>query len=268
MKLIDFFSRHEVFSLSELDKFLSEKGSLNKKNRNVLLSYYRQQGRLISVRRGLYAVVQPGMTPESTPIDPYLLAGKMTENAVLAYHTALEFHGKAYSVFTRFHYLSSRQSQPVRLRDYIFQPVLMPVKLRTKKEEYFGIANNKRLGCDIKVTSLERTLVDVLDRPELTGSWEEIWRSLESVEFFDLEQVIQYTERLEHATTAAKVGFFLERHKEELMVEQSHLDALRKLCPKQPHYLDWTRKKKGILQKEWNLLVPDEILNKRWEEVL
>jgi len=268
MKLGDFFSRHEVFSLSELDEFLSKKGALKKVNRNVLLSYYRQQGRIISVRRGLYAVVQPGMTPESTPLDPYLLAGKMTDDAVLAYHTALEFHGKAYSVFTRFHYLSSRQSQPVTLRNYIFHPVLMPAKLLAKQEEHFGITNNTRSGCDIKVTSLERTLVDVLDRPDLTGSWEEIWRSLESVEFFDLEQVIQYTERLEHATTAAKVGFFLERHKDELMVAQSHLDALRKFCPMQPHYLDWTRKKKGTLIKEWNLIVPDEILNKSWGEVL
>ena len=31
-------------------------------------------------------------------VDPYLVAAKMTEDAVLAYHTALEFHGRAYSV--------------------------------------------------------------------------------------------------------------------------------------------------------------------------
>ena len=52
-------------------------------------------------------------------------------------------------------------------------------------------------------TSLERTLVDVLDRPDLTGSWEEIWRSLESIEFFDIEQIVEYVLLLENATLAS-----------------------------------------------------------------
>lgn len=30
---------------------------------------------------------------------------------------------------------------------------------------------------ELRVASLERTLVDVLDRPDLAGSWEEVWRS-------------------------------------------------------------------------------------------
>ena len=79
--------------------------------------------------------------------------------------------------------------------------------------------------------------MDVLDRPDLGGGWEEIWRSLEMVEFFDLDVVIEYTLLLENATTAAKVGFFLEQHKEALMVEASHLDPLRARRPLKPHYL-------------------------------
>jgi len=43
---------------------------------------------------------------------------------------------------------------------------------------------------------LERTLVDVLDAPEHGGGWEEIWLSLESVEFFDLDAVIEYALKL------------------------------------------------------------------------
>ena len=61
----------------------------------------------------------------------------------------------------------------------------------------------------VSVTGLERTFVDVLNRPDLTGSWEEIWRSLESVEFFDLDKVAVYVDLFGNATTAAKVGFFL-----------------------------------------------------------
>ncbi len=79
--------------------------------------------------------------------------------------------------------------------------------------------------------------MDVLDRPDLDGGWEEIWRSLEMVEFFDLDVVIKYTLLLENATTAAKAGFFLEQHKETLMVKVSHLESLRAYRPLKPHYL-------------------------------
>ncbi len=45
--------------------------------------------------------------------------------------------------------------------------------------------------------------MDVLDRPDLGGGWEEIWRSLEMVEFFDLDVVIKYTLLLENAPTSS-----------------------------------------------------------------
>ena len=78
------------------------------------------------------------------------------------------------------------------------------------------------------MTTLERTLVDVLDAPRHGGGWEEIWRSLESVEFFDVDAVTDYALKLGSAVTVAKVGFFLEQHREELMLEESHLERLQR----------------------------------------
>ncbi len=132
----------------------------------------------------------------------------------------------------------------------------------------FGVLRHRRSGSEMRVNGLERTLVDVLDRPDMTGSWEEIWRSLESLEFFDIEQVIEYVLLLENATTAAKVGFFLEQHREDLMVDDVHLKPLKRLRPWQPHYLKRGKRKGGRWVKKWNLIVTDEILNQSWGEVL
>jgi len=263
-----FLSQHEVFTVEELDHFLSEKGSGNPNTRKALLTYYRKQGRILPVRRGLYAVVPLGSSPDSSPVDIYLLAAKTAPDAVLGYHTALEFHGKAYSVYNRLHYLSARRSLPVMFRNYEIRRVSVPKSLRAKGREMFGVVRRSRSGTELRVTSLERTLVDALDRPDLTGSWEEIWRSLESVEFFDLEQVVEYVLLLENATTAAKVGFFLEQHQEALMVDDAYLQPLRKLRPRQPHYLMRGKRRDGRWVKEWNLMVSDEILNQSWAEVL
>jgi predicted transcriptional regulator of viral defense system len=268
MKLNEFLSQHAVFTLYELDRFLSARGTGNPNTRKSLLTYYRKQGRIIPIRRGLYATVPAGGDPTSRPVDPYLVAAKLSPDAVLAYHTALEFHGRAYSVYMRLHYVSSSKSMPLMFQGHEFIRAPVPPALVAKGEEMFGVIQRNRSGTDLRVTSLERTLVDVLDRPSLTGSWEEIWRSLESIEFFDLDQVITYVLLLKNATTAAKVGFFLDQHKEVLMVEDGHLEPLRRLRPRQPHYFLRGRRDDCRWVGDWNLMIPVEILERSWEEVL
>jgi hypothetical protein len=69
-----------------------------------------------------------------------------------------------------------------------------------------------------------------------------------------LDQVVEYVLLLENATTAAKVGFFLEQHKETPMVDDTHLKPLRKLRPQRPHYLIRGKSQGGRWVKKWNLM--------------
>jgi len=87
------------------------------------------------------------------------------------------------------------------------------------------------------------------------------------VEFFDLDAVIDYAFKLESAVTVAKVGFYLEQHREELMVDDHHLDRLRERVPRQPMYLERGKREPGKLLSRWNLVVPERILNRGWAEV-
>ena len=75
-------------------------------------------------------------------------------------------------------------------------------------------------------------------------------------------------ELLGNSTTAAKVGFYLDQHREALMVEDDTLNALRSLGPSQPHYLMRSVRSGCKLVSGWNLLVPEEILSHSWDEVL
>jgi predicted transcriptional regulator of viral defense system len=268
MKMNEFLLQHAVFTLDELDHFLAAAGSCNPNTRKSLLTYYRKQGRIISLRRGLYATVPPGADSKSYPVDPYLVAAKMAPDAVLAYHTALEFHGKAYALHTLYRYVSAKKTLPLKFQSHEFLRAPLPPTLKAKRKEMFGVTIRKYSGVEIRVTNLERTFVDVLDRPDLSGGWEEIWRSLESIEFFDVDQVVAYVLLLGNATTAAKAGFFLEQHKESLMVDDFHLDPLRKLRPRHPHYFIRGKRKDCRWVKDWNLMIPVEILNRSWEEVL
>jgi predicted transcriptional regulator of viral defense system len=107
----------------------------------------------------------------------------------------------------------------------------------------------------------------VLDAPRHGGGWEEVWRSLESVEFFDLDAVTDYVLALDSAVAVAKVGFYLEQHREQLMVEDRHLERLRAHAPAQPVYLERAKREPGRLQAGWNLIVPERVLTRAWADV-
>lgn len=76
----------------------------------------------------------------------------------------------------------------------------------------FGVTIHKRTGIDVRVTTFER----------MTS---------------DLDAVIAYIKLLDNATTASKTGYFLEQHKAALLVDDRYLEELKKIKPKQPHYM-------------------------------
>lgn len=267
MKPTDFFATHPIF---RFDDFVAAHGDGKahkpEASQSVLKQHVRA-GHLIHLRRGLYAVVPRGTDPETLDIDPYLVASQIAPDSVIAYHAALQLHGKTYSLSRQFTYLTCTRAKTFQALGAEFVPVSVPPTLRGLPDAGGGIAIVKRSGLPVRITTLERTLVDVLDAPRYGGSWEEIWRSLESVEFFDVDAVTDYALKLGSAVTIAKVGFFLEQHREQLMLEDEHLERLRKNAPRQPMYLERSKREPGKLVKGWNLIVPEHVLSMSWAEV-
>ena len=262
----EFFDSTPVFTRAEFEAARAAAAKRSPRTTDSLLRRYVADGRLVRVRGGVYAVVPRGADAAAAPVDPYLVATKLSSDATLGYHAALQFWGKAYSVWQRFHFLTESSTRAFEFRGLEFVPVKVPIPLRGLPAADLQVTEQRHGGGTVRVTTLERTLVDVLDAPANAGGWEEIWRSLEMIEFFDLDAVILYTSKRGSALTAARVGFFLDQHRETLMVEESQLERLRKLRPRQPRYLD-ARRKPGTLVASWNLIVPDEVLDRTWAEV-
>lgn len=266
MDVKNFLAHHPVFTASEFTEYLNRGEKGNVSTRDNLLAYHVSKGHLLRIKRGLFTVIPAGMTPVDFPVDPYLLASRMADDAILAYHTALDIHAKSYSVYNQFLFLTERAVRPMSFRNYRFKAIRPPKTLLEKGKLGYGTRLIERSGLELKVTGLERTLVDLLDRPEFGGGWEEIWRSLESVEFYNVDEVVEYALLLNNATTVAKVGFFLEKNDKRFFVAKEQLKKLKERIPKKPHYMD--KNLKGRLSGKWNLIVPDMILEKSWSEVL
>jgi predicted transcriptional regulator of viral defense system len=262
-----FFATHPVFTVSSLEQHLAETGKATRHNRNRLLGYYRSRGRLLPVRTGLYAVVPPGANAGTYPVDSILVSALLRPDAVLGYHSAFAFHGVAHSLREEQVVITRRPlTRPFRFHGITYRTVEPPEQLVKAGQEGIGVERQERQNVPVSVCGLERGLVDCLDRPRLGGGWEEVWRSCEAIPYLDLDLVVRYALLLENATTAATVGYFLQLQEVRWMVTSEHLDRLRAHRPKQPHYLGRRRDEGGRLVNEWNLVVPERIFRRAWEE--
>lgn len=264
MKINEFFEKHPVFRYEEFAAYMKAKGITRPASSRQQLSYHLKVGHLTHIRKYLYAV-RPIFSPDIT-IDPYTIASKATSDSILAYHTALELHGIAYTTFNELTLLTARTLKPFTYEGIRFRAIKKPLSFLNESNSIYGIEIIQRAQIPIKVTTLERTIVDMLDRPDLSGGWEEIWRSLDNITRLDTNKMVQYTLLLKNATTVSKVGFFLEQLPEHLPIDKEPIDELLPHIPKQPHYLNRDERKGGKYFEKWRLIVPDAIVNQLWEE--
>src|SRR3990167_2401596 len=264
MDMESFLAQNQVFTIEEARVALGVQKRRGSTLHN-LLAYHLQKGHIIRIRKGLYYTIPRGLDPQYCPVDPYLIASKLAPDAILAYHTSLAFHGKLHTLRNDFIYITQRKIKPSFVfRQVSFKGISIPK--RTSINFGFGVEIVDYQGCKIRITTLERTFVDLLDRPALLGNWEEIWRSLESIEYLNLQQVLAYAQILNNATTYARVAFFLDQHRELFGLSEKDLQAFDAIKSKSPNYLDRHSKEPNQLIARWNLIVPQSLLQRNWEE--
>lgn len=281
MEMNAFFAQHALFTAEELDAYLRRERSAElgshqlAQARKSLLSYHKREGHLIQVRRGLWATVPAHRRPDQQPVDEYLIAAKLTADAVIAYHGALALHGLAHSLREEIVVFSDQSFvNSLRFRGTLFRAVPPPRELPESEALSLGVETWDRQGITLRVTGLERTVVDCLDRLLLSGGWEEVGHSLEGLDaYLNYDLLLDYTLKLRTATTAAKVGYFLSQHQERLRVPDRVLEQLKAHRPKRAHYVLRDRVVGQVagasrFVAEWNLMVPRSSGEDAYEEIL
>ncbi|MCP4643359.1 MAG: transcriptional regulator [bacterium] len=252
MKAESFLTTHSLFDRDEFAAVLHERGR-SEATVAAHLARWTRQGRIARVKQGVYVRVD---TPPRPP-DFVALASRMAPDAAVAYHTALEVHGYAQSLFERLTFVTATGAKPTTFQGRVFVPVRPRAPLLNADRGERWVERVERAGIEIRVTDLERTVLDALDRPALAGGLEEVWRSLAQVPALDPTSLQEYVGLLDSKTLAAKLGFFVESRREELAVPATLLAWLRTRVPASPVYMD--RARRGRLVARWALIVPPEL---------
>lgn len=268
MKVIDFFTSHVIFRFNEFKQFMQIRHSdVSDHNCHITLYNYCKKGKLTHIRKNLYVVNSENKYQDSA-VHPLLIAGKATEDAILAYHTALESHAVAYTNFNQHTYLTTKKTNPFSFNHQQYRAIFTDALNITHLEQQ-SIETITMTGIKIYRTTIERTMVDVLDKPSISGGWEEVIRSLEQIIIFDPQLAVNYALSLDCASIVAKLGYFFDSRPEHLSIADNITTQLLLHIPKSPYYID--RKSSlgnGTYVKKWNIIVPNYLHEKQWEENL
>lgn len=254
----EFLATHTVFSLTTALKALD--GHARKRVQHAV-----ETGKVVQLRRELYATVPFGSKPQEFAPDRFLVMCQARPDAVLAGHSALELLGLAHSEWLVCSAYSTLRRSTFRVRSVEYKVVVPPSALVKTGQLGLGVTKATRGNLSVQHLQLERCIVDGFDRPRLFGGVVELVKSLDGARLLDLNLLNQLLDLYESRTLFGAVGWFLERNQRALFVSESTLASLELGRPASPHYLD-RKSGNAVLAKRWNVLVPRELAGGEGDE--
>ena len=254
-----FFSANPVFLRAEYAAAVGR--SPQDRVVTAMLAQHLQAGNIRRITRGVFASVPKHADAAKWSVDRFLAASRLRKGSTIAYHSALELQGSAYTEWHDVQVIA--QGEPGMLEASGFAcRFVRPPRGFTSSD---GVMAIHRLGQEIRVTTIERTITDLFDRYDLAGGADELFNSLDLVVRIDAAALVRHVRALGNATAAGAIGFWLERERKWLGVPDSAIETLRTLMPAQPRYALGTKSGDGRTAKQWNVILPFNILERRFE---
>ena len=264
-KTASFLSAHPVFTRAEFAAAFGHPASAA--NVTSLLRHHLRAGNIKRVSREVFAAVPAHLSADRMVIDRFAAASKLRTDGVLGFHSALELHGIAYSEFNEVQLISAGRTELVELPFGACRFVTPPKPLLAARKADYLTTTMDRQGVAVRVTAVERSLVDVLHRPDLAGGVEEVLKSLDLVRYLDPAKVADYVELLDNRSIASVSGWWLETRRAALGVTDEVLARLRARLPRSKHYALGAEPGHAVLVEPWRVLLPPQAVDAAFEGV-
>ena len=174
------------------------------------------------------------------------------DEIILRYNSALEYHNLSRYVTTNRLYISGTT---VRQIDELFPRSIE----NTNLGKDFGIIEVNIDNQRIKVTDIERTILDCIRFPKYALGWENIFFALKRIKNIDDKKILSYLIEFQIPSLSSKVGLLFEHYKQELNLPDNFLGRLSLYKSRTPFRL--IRNVPGELNKTWNIYVPENFFN-------
>lgn len=178
--------------------------------------------------------------------NKFEIASKINENAYISYHSALEYYGLANQVFNDVIVSSS-----IRFNNFIFEDSeYIFVKSNNYNQINFIESEN------IRISSLEKTIIDCIDDINLAGGIEEVLNALEQIKYLDESKLLDALRSYNKVFLYQKTGYLLEMYKENVSLSEDFFNECKKHLTSQIKYFLNNDYKEIALNKKWQLIAP------------
>jgi len=158
--------------------------------------------------------------------------------------------------YTKTFYIST--IRPIRKITY-HGNVIRPVTLIQKR--FFGFREMKYENETVMASDLERTVVDVVNRPEYAGGYEEILRCMLDVEKLNWQRLLIYIDKMEEKILVNRIGYMFELLRKQVRTPDFFLKSLQKRISENIYSFE---QRSGTFNRKWRIIV-DERLEKAVE---
>ena len=197
-----------------------------------------KNGVIKKIHNGLYVTVDSMKNINATK---YEIACKISDSSFLCYHSALEYYGLANQVFNEFE----------------FEGITYFCKHTNNQFEINNLINEK-----IKVTSIERTLIDCIDDIDLAGGIEEVLNALENIKGLSENKLMSVLVNYNKVILYQKVGYVFEQYNDYLNLSASFFDYLQEHLTNQVKYFLNDDYDNVEYNAKWKVIAPSNLRNK------
>lgn len=241
------WEKKRLVSLKEISKRLRCSPGYARKLAHVLC----EKGWLETLLPGHYLLIGADRGPKGIPeMNPYFVARLLRQPYFFAYRIACSHHGLSTQIPSVIHIAVTRLKRPLEIKNVRFEFIIL------SKKRFFGFEETTVFGEKVKISDLERTVLDALDRPDLVGGIEASAQVLfEAGKRFDSSKLLAYLKKMNNSALARRFGYLSEMFK--LRLSANLQNYLKNQIKKDPALLGelnrWGRE--GERNKDWNLII-------------
>ncbi|MDD5092253.1 MAG: type IV toxin-antitoxin system AbiEi family antitoxin, partial [Candidatus Wallbacteria bacterium] len=208
-------------------------------------------GILTPVRRGVYLFSPLDAGPAGAGIDELLIPGLYFPdgNYYVGYASMFSYYGFTEQIFQTVHVLNTSFQRDREICGILFRFLKIPAA------RLYGIVTIKAGGSSAQVSSLERTLVDLVYFHKPVGGVDramEILKREVTGNKCDVARLIRLSARFPNATVRKRIGICLER----AGIPEKSLAVLIKSVAR-TSISSFGNSRKGRIDKKWKVIVSD-----------
>ncbi|GHU60586.1 hypothetical protein FACS1894171_2230 [Clostridia bacterium] len=230
------------FSLADVTEITG-----NQDTARSLLYAYRKRGLIESVRRNLY-VAMSFETKQPVP-NRYAIAAKTADGAYVSHHSAFEVHGVANQVYYEVYVASEKRFLPFEFDGVSY--------IRVAPSISEGVVE---LPNGVRVTDIERTVLDSIRDFEKIGGLEETLNCIGLIPRLDESKLLAYLSEYGNGYLYQRAGYILRSSDVMFALSDNFFADCQDKIPKSKRYLyQGLQAEPHTLDRDWLLFVPENL---------